>query len=47
MTVDAANTNFKMVQNMLCDVKEQKVLQCFDMAEGVIDIPQGMKSIWG
>ena len=45
VTVDGANTNFKMVQNMLCDVKEQKVLQCFDMAEGVIDIPQGMKSI--
>ena len=45
VTVDAANTNFKMVQNMLCDVKEQKVLQCFDMAEDVIDIPQGMKSI--
>ncbi|MGP1593200.1 MAG: leucine-rich repeat domain-containing protein [Prevotella multiformis] len=43
--VDPANTIFKMIGYMLCDVSRHKVLQCFNMSEGIVEVPQDMESI--
>lgn len=43
--VDANNENFKVENNLLCNVKEHKVLQCFNMAEGTVEIPNGIECI--